>query len=216
MAEQRKKVKKSAAIILFPSFGRWLPGGFSGSFEIGSAMKPNDNPISDTYDLEVLSTMRRYQDWTVSFFRSYLVGDAMEIGAGIGNIANHITPLVSTLSLVEPSSTLITGLREKFAVRECRRILRPGGHLLILVPALSFLYSKLDALAGHYCRYGSEELTVRIIDAGFRLEKQCYFDTLGIVPWWVLNIIGGATAFNPTLVNLYDRLFVPISQWLES
>ena len=72
---------------------------------------------------------------------------------------------------------------DAFAVRECRRILRPGGHLLILVPALSFLYSKLDALAGHYCHYGREELTVRIIDAGFRLEKQCYFDTLGIVPW---------------------------------
>ena len=146
--------------------------------------------------------------------------------------------------MVEPSPTLITGLREKFAdiesvsvlhqdfeavarttesqsfdcvilvnvlehieddafaVRECRRILRPGGHLLILVPALSFLYSKLDALAGHYRRYGSKELTVRIIDAGFRLEKQCYFDTLGIVPWWVLNILEGATAFNPTLVNL--------------
>jgi len=132
-------------------------------------------------DLEALSTMHRYREWIITHFEPYLTGDAVEIGAGIGNIANHIAPHVRSLLLVEPSSRLIERLENRFienskisivhrdfetfvadrsdgvfdcvilvnilehieddesALRECHRILRPGGNLLLLVPALFFV-----------------------------------------------------------------------------
>ena len=73
-----------------------------------------NNEIYEGSDLEALSTMRRYQEWIISYFQPYLAGDAIEIGAGIGNIASHILPHVSTLKLVEPSENMIGRLREKF------------------------------------------------------------------------------------------------------
>ena len=216
-----------------------------------------NNEIYEGSDLEALSTMRRYQEWIISQFQPYLAGDAIEIGAGIGNIASHILPHVSTLKLVEPSENMIGRLREKFtdtdnvtiiqqefdtlvrdtpagsydcvilvnvlehieddstAVSECMRILRPNGHLLVLVPALPFLFSDLDAAVGHYRRYTKDGLSSTFESASFSIELHSYFDFLGIFPWWVLNTLGGAIKFNPKLVNVYDLVFVPITRWLE-
>lgn len=101
------------------------------------------------------------------------------------------------------------------AIRECQRIMKPGGFLLVLVPALPFLYSELDRLAGHFRRYRREELRSVLSNGGFTIRKIRYFDFLGIWPWWILNTLAGATKFNPTLVGLYDLVFVPVSRLIE-
>src|SRR5262249_50784031 len=38
-------------------------------------------------------------------------------------------------------------------MREMRRIMRPGGHLCLFVPALPFIYGTLDQEFGHHRRY---------------------------------------------------------------
>lgn len=224
-------------------------------------MSPEQLPSDISYeggDLEALAALRRYRAWILTHLQPYLKGDAVEIGAGIGNMADHLYPHVSTLNLVEPSPNLIDPLRVRFAsrdnatitqetfeafvagtpdcaydtvilvnvlehikgdsqaLRECYRILRPGGALLVLVPALPFLFSKLDKLVGHYRRYTKRNLKNKIINAGLELREVSYFDALGILPWWLLNTIGGATTFNPTLVNVYDMIFVPITRFIET
>ena len=209
-------------------------------------------------DLEALSALRRYREWMMKHFRPYLGGDVIEIGAGVGNMSEHLDPHVSTLDLLEPSSNLIGPLKSKFsdsdtvvvmhetfesfiaakpekkydcivmvnvlehieddraALLECYRALRPGGYLLILVPALQFLFSKLDHLVGHFRRYERAELEQKIQESGLQIEELRFFDSIGIVPWWLLNTIGGATEFNPALISLYDAVFVPVTRLLET
>ena len=96
------------------------------------------------------------------------------------------------------------------------RILKPGGHLLLFVPALKFLFSGLDALVGHFRRYQRPELNGRTTDAGFDIIRSKYFDVIGVFPWWLLNTKMGATGFNPLLVGIYDAVFAPLSRGLES
>lgn len=96
------------------------------------------------------------------------------------------------------------------------RILKPGGHLLLFVPALKFLYSNLDKLVGHYRRYQRAELNNKVADAGFEIVLSRYFDAIGVAPWLLLNTLMGGTSFNPLLVGVYDSVFAPLSRGIES
>jgi SAM-dependent methyltransferase len=93
--------------------------------------------------------------------------------------------------------------------------LKPGGYVMIMVPALQFLYSALDAKVGHYRRYHLAALRRQAEAAGFEPVFARYFDTFGILPWWLLNRVMGATGFNPALASIYDRFFVPPGRALE-
>lgn len=102
------------------------------------------------------------------------------------------------------------------ALRELFRILKPGGHLLLMVPGLKFLFSNLDVFYGHFRRYDMDELESRVTAARFDIHLAKHFDILGVLPWWLLNTVLGSTTFNPTLMKVYDRVFVPLTRRIES
>jgi SAM-dependent methyltransferase len=93
--------------------------------------------------------------------------------------------------------------------------LRPGGHLLVFVPALQWLYSDFDKQVGHFRRYGRAELVGHAQAAGFAIEKARYFDVAGVIPWYLHFVLlrrpmGGGS------VSLYDKVAVPATRFLES
>jgi len=102
------------------------------------------------------------------------------------------------------------------AVAQMHRVLKPGGHLHIMVPALPFLYSKMDVRLGHFRRYRLKPLATMLSQAGFQVSVARYMDLIGVLPWWIINTLAGKTDFNPALVRIYDRFFVPLGAWLES
>ncbi len=104
--------------------------------------------------------------------------------------------LVNVLEHVEDDTSALT---------ELSRIVRPGGHVLIFVPALTFLMSKLDRLLGHYRRYKSATLRQKLCAAGLDVVTCRYFDFPGILPWFVINRLLGSTSFSPALVKLYRQ-----------
>jgi SAM-dependent methyltransferase len=104
---------------------------------------------------------------------------------------------------------------DRKALSQLLRILRPGGHLLIFVPALQILMSKLDVIHGHFRRYHKNDLASKVVAAGARLIICRYFDFAGVLPWLILNKWGGSTTFNPKLVQINDKAVVPISKIVE-
>lgn len=95
------------------------------------------------------------------------------------------------------------------------RILRPGGRLLVFVPALPGLMSKLDLMFGHFRRYQRADLVEKVAKAGGDTEICRYFDFIGVLPWFFLNKLMGATTFNPNLISIHDRFVVPLSRAVE-
>jgi SAM-dependent methyltransferase len=62
-------------------------------------------------------------------------------------------------------------------VSDMRRVLRPGGSLLLSVPAYRFLWGPQDEIAHHKRRYVARELRARLVGADLAVERLSYFNT---------------------------------------
>jgi SAM-dependent methyltransferase len=66
-------------------------------------------------------------------------------------------------------------------IRQQLDLLRPGGRLIILVPALQFLYSTLDKNIGHFRRYNKSSLRAVFKGMPVRIDKLFYSNFLGVI-----------------------------------
>ncbi len=72
------------------------------------------------------------------------------------------------------------------ALRNMYDALAPGGRLVLYVPQGQHLYSSLDEVLGHRCRYSKEMLAGELRSTGFEVEELRDFNHFG-VPGWLLN-----------------------------
>lgn len=75
------------------------------------------------------------------------------------------------------------------AVEGFTRVLKPGGHVLVLVPAHQWLFSAADEALGHTMRYTREDLVGLLENAGFETEKVWEFNRLGVLGWYVNRVL---------------------------
>lgn len=76
------------------------------------------------------------------------------------------------------------------ALVEARTILRPGGHVVLTVPAFPRLWSEIDELSGHQRRYSRRELDKSIRAGGFVPLRSTYFMAALSLPAFVLRRTG--------------------------
>jgi hypothetical protein len=75
---------------------------------------------------------------------------------------------------------------DRAALEALRKLLVPGGRIVLIVPALHALYGSIDRAIGHHRRYTRREVTAVLSAAGLEVEHVSYFNLLG-VPGWFLN-----------------------------
>ena len=76
------------------------------------------------------------------------------------------------------------------ALSEWNRLLKPGGLLIIFVPAFSFLWSNHDASNHHYRRYTKAELICALQRAHFQIERCSYWNFTLFFPKSLGNLFG--------------------------
>jgi 2-polyprenyl-3-methyl-5-hydroxy-6-metoxy-1,4-benzoquinol methylase len=84
--------------------------------------------------------------------------------------------LVTCLDVVEHTPD------DRVALRELRRVCKPGGWLLVTVPAYPALWSLHDEANHHYRRYGRRTLRGAAGDAGWRVRRMTSFNSLLLAP----------------------------------
>lgn len=92
------------------------------------------------------------------------------------------------------------------ALEGLRRSVVPGGRLCLYVPALPWLYGSLDRGLLHFRRYGREELSRRIHDAGWKLVHLSFMNLLGIPGWFLNSRVLRRKLLPVKQVALYDKL----------
>lgn len=152
-------------------------------------------------ELDLFKHAHNWKAYYAKFLSSYLKGDVLEVGAGIGETTHSLckgnfnswvclepdsdlTDIISkkkesgylpsfieiitdTLAGVDPNrkfdSIIYIDVIEhiEFDAEELKRastFLKPGGHLIVLVPAHNYLFSKFDESIGHFRRYNKKML----------------------------------------------------------
>lgn len=98
------------------------------------------------------------------------------------------------------------------ALHELANKLKPGGRILIYVPAFQALFSNMDRAVGHCRRYRLNDLSTRVSSAGLEIEEARYVDSIGFFAAFVFKYIGSSKGtLNSTSVILFDRLVFPLS-----
>jgi SAM-dependent methyltransferase len=95
-----------------------------------------------------------------------------------------------------------------------RGALRPGGRLILKVPAYRWLFCKMDEAVGHYRRYDRTTLSAVLKAAGFDLVEHRPFNAPAIAGWFLNGKILGRTTPPAEQVAAFDRL-VPAFRFVE-
>jgi SAM-dependent methyltransferase len=113
------------------------------------------------------------------------------------------------------------------SVREMYRVLKPGGHLFIRVPAFMWLWSSHDEELEVRYRYDRDELVKRLSDAGFVVEWTSYANGFLFPVVLVRRLlkrigIGGGTDVKPLppglgwLDGIFRRVLASEATWFKS
>lgn len=136
------------------------------------------------------------------------------------------------LPIADASADVVTALDllehipdDAAALREFARVLRPGGILLVTVPACPFLWSEHDEALDHLRRYRAARLRRIIADSGLLIERLSPLITFLLLPIAMLRVLqrlrhrksGPQTALivPPKSVNsLLTKLLLLENRWL--
>jgi SAM-dependent methyltransferase len=117
-----------------------------------------------------------------------LNSDAAELarGRGLGEVqvgrleelpwADEAFDLITCLDVIEHVPDDVA------ALGELRRVARPGGWLLVTVPAYQALWSRHDEANHHYRRYSRSMLRAAARSAGWQIERVSSFNSLLLAP----------------------------------
>jgi SAM-dependent methyltransferase len=110
------------------------------------------------------------------------------------------------------------------AMQELYRICKPGGRLLVTVPAYGFLWSEHDEALHHRRRYAAYELRNKLTLAGFQIERCSYFIMLLFLPILIIRVIQGIFKHStsprtshiqlPKIINQTLIWLLAIEKWL--
>lgn len=100
------------------------------------------------------------------------------------------------------------------AVRAMLACLSPGGKLILIVPALNWLYSQIDVSYGHHRRYSRHRIELIRGETHSVILRCKYFNSIGALGWlWSHRLLARAS-LSPSQIRSFDRV-VPMLAKVE-
>lgn len=100
------------------------------------------------------------------------------------------------------------------AIKTLKRYLKPGGKIIILVPAQQWLMSDYDVAIGHFRRYSQITIEALLWKYELNVVENKNFNVFGIMGWIWNFKVRRKQVFNNAHVGLFNAM-VPALKWLE-
>lgn len=95
------------------------------------------------------------------------------------------------------------------AMKNAMKMLKPGGKVVILVPAFQSLFNEFDRQLDHQRRYSPKSLRNLLEGAGFSVVFSRYFNFIAILGWFVSGTVLRKKMIPNGQMKFYDSL-VPV------
>ena len=89
------------------------------------------------------------------------------------------------------------------------RVVQPGGHVLVWVPAVPTAYGPLDAELGHHRRYTKRSLAQAFTRAELEIVSLRYTNPIGLIGWMYNAHVGKSRTHSPMQIKLFEALVAP-------
>lgn len=100
------------------------------------------------------------------------------------------------------------------ALANCKKLLRPGGRIVILVPAYQTLYNTFDENLFHFRRYTRKTLSEVFRKNNFSILQSFHFNFIGILGWFFSGNILKKKTIPSGQMDIYNRL-VPVFRLID-
>lgn len=102
---------------------------------------------------------------------------------------------------------------DDLAVKNMLSLLKPGGEMVILVPAYQLLYNAIDVSLEHFRRYTKKSLS-SLMGKHAPIKKAFYFNATGILAWWISGKVFRHKTIPAGEMKLYNT-FVPVFRIID-
>lgn len=206
----------------------------------------------EAQSLESMSQAIWYNNWTLSKFQSFIKGDILEIGCGIGNFTKYLEKYGSVYAIdidknyinqtKKKVDNVVVGLgnletgdyffkprkfdtiiclnvlehikNDSVAIKNIHKLLKPTGHLILLIPSHPSLYGQIDRAVDHYRRYDKKKITSEIKSMGFEIIQSKRLNFLGALGWWFTGKILKENTIRKDKIKIFN-IFGPVFLALE-
>lgn len=198
------------------SFNRWMAEAIApyvgarvleigaGIGNITSWLVPRDLYVASDINPHYLDYLRN-----LSLGKPYLTVDKIDLGepADFARWKGEFDTVVCLNVLEHVRDPLL-------ALKNMSDVLRPGGRVVLYVPQGQALYSSLDEVLGHRCRYEKSVLMEELKATGFTLEVLRDFNHSGVPGWWLNGRILKRRHFSRMQLKIFN-MAVPVIRRLD-
>src|SRR5688572_13904369 len=180
--------------------------------EIGSGIgNISEIFLKNKHELTVSDIRANYRSFLASKFPNLASsGKIIDLDLVHPDFVNQYAAILNSFDTVFALNVVEHIEDDRLAIANCIHLLKPGGKLIILVPAFQSLYNQFDKELYHFRRYTRPKLEDLFNQNHLDIKRSFYFNAAGIPAWFISGkmqkhktIPGGQMKFFKIMVPIF-------------
>jgi len=195
------------------AFNKWMYSVISPSLkgkilEIGSGIGNISDFLLNDKDPVTLSDLRsEYCEYlSKHFMNRQSLASVEQIDLADSDFENKYSSILNSFDTVFALNVIEHIENDSLAIQNCRKLLKEGGNLLILVPSYQWLYCRFDKELGHFRRYNRKSLLMLLKSNGFNVLDLFNFNAAGVFGWLLFGKLLNHKQIGQNQMQLYNNL----------